>query len=334
MFASELPGAATYGCFDLGSFKANQSIRSQLGRAKLGRYQSWDLLPRQSDMEARLLFRHGTDEDQESALKRRKTLGVAAGHLTYIVGREAFHFCRSLNPIEAKPHKYLTMPAGSGDSSASWLTIPLPHPSTLRPLVSKADKQKAVLLKYDSKNQKKDPNAKALNDTEVVQHAAEIGDEELQPLNYLGRHGSLHKELWHLMDVGRLVTFSPEFNQLAAAMEQRLFTIALVRSSLHEDLLKKELVDWVSQELQRPSNERFYRSHLAPPQRDTVEVAPNTSMRREAPVTNDTGNQGGRQDHEQDEDDEAIPGLLNNPEDEDDEQEEVEEDQDQEEADA
>ncbi|CAE7256607.1 unnamed protein product, partial [Symbiodinium microadriaticum] len=236
-----------------------------------------------------------------SALKRRKTLGVAAGHLTYIVGREAFHFCRSLNPIEAKPHKYLTMP---------------------------------VLLKYDSKNQKKDPNAKALNDTEVVQHAAEIGDEELQPLNYLGRHGSLHKELWHLMDVGRLVTFSPEFNQLAAAMEQRLFTIALVRSSLHEDLLKKELVDWVSQELQRPSNERFYRSHLAPPQRDTVEVAPNTSMRREAPVTNDTGNQGGRQDHEQDEDDEAIPGLLNNPEDEDDEQEEVEEDQDQEEADA
>ena len=65
MFASELPGAATYGCFDLGSFKANQSIRSQLGRAKLGRYQSWDLLPRQSDMEARLLFRHGTDEDQE-----------------------------------------------------------------------------------------------------------------------------------------------------------------------------------------------------------------------------------------------------------------------------
>lgn len=181
--------------------------------------------------------------------------------------------------------------------------------------------------------------------------------QELQPLNYLGRHGSLHKdqplqwavnqprlsnsrtqhwcqELWHLMDVGRLVTFSPEFNQLAAAMEQRLFTIALVRSSLHEDLLKKELVDWVSQELQRPSNERFYRSHLAPPQRDTVEVAPNTSMRREAPVTNDTGNQGGRQDHEQDEDDEAIPGLLNNPEDEDDEQEEVEEDQDQEEADA
>ena len=35
-----------------------------------------------------------------------------------------------------------------------------------------------VLLKYDSKNQKKDPNAKALNDTEVVQHAAEIGDED------------------------------------------------------------------------------------------------------------------------------------------------------------
>lgn len=51
-----------------------------------------------------------------SALKRRKTLGVAAGHLTYIVGREAFHFCRSLNPIEAKPHKYLTMPAGRLDA--------------------------------------------------------------------------------------------------------------------------------------------------------------------------------------------------------------------------
>ncbi|CAE7231848.1 unnamed protein product [Symbiodinium sp. CCMP2592] len=295
MFASEFPGVATFGCFDVGSYKAGQCIRSQLAKAKIGRYQAWDLLPRQCDMEARLLFRHGTDEDQEllccrlgvlhslthslthsirSALKRRKTLGVTAGHLTYIVGREVFHFCRSINPIDAKPHKHLTMPAGSGDSSASWLTIPLPHPSTLRPLVSKADKQKAVLMKYDSRNQKKDANAKALNDEDVVQHAAEIGEEELQPLNYLARHGSLHKELWHLLDAGRLVSFSPEFNQLSAAMEQRLFTIALVRSSLHEDLLKKELLEWVTQELQRPSNDRFFRPHLAPPQKDVVEVAP------------------------------------------------------------
>ena len=35
-----------------------------------------------------------------------------------------------------------------------------------------------VLLKYDTKNQKKEANAKALNDEEVVQHAAEIGDED------------------------------------------------------------------------------------------------------------------------------------------------------------
>ena len=60
------------------------------------------------------------------------------------------------------------------------------------------------------------------------------------PLAYFQRQGVLFKELMHQTDAARLISFSPnDVNFLVTAVELRLFTVAIVKSTDHLSVIQK-----------------------------------------------------------------------------------------------
>ena len=100
--------------------------------------------------------------------------------------------------------------------------------------------------------------------------------QEMIPLNYKSKHLTVYRELHHILRGGRLLTWTPEFSQLWACLEDRLAVVALVSSGLHREALEKALVSQLMEAVVRPSNQRFYKPDLitAP---TTAPIQPATS---------------------------------------------------------
>ena len=86
--------------------------------------------------------------------------------------------------------------------------------------------------------------------------------QEMIPLNYKSKHLTVYRELHHILRGGRLLTWTPEFFQLWACLEDRLAVVALVSSGLHREALEKALVSQLMEAVVRPSNQRFYKPDL------------------------------------------------------------------------
>ena len=76
---------------------------------------------------------------------------------------------------------------------------------------------------------------------------------------------------------------SPDYNQLVAALEMKMTTVALVRSAEHQQVLLDALVAMVSRESVREGNERLYRPHLAPDRSKVVAALPICLKRLDKP---------------------------------------------------
>ena len=109
------------------------------------------------------------------------------------------------------------------DSASSWWPVPLPDPNKLI-TCSGADKANCM---------------ERSNDGEQSQCQDLCMTDEV-PLAYFQRQGVLFKELMHQTDAARLISFSPnDVNFLVTAVELRLFTVAIVKSTDHLSVIQK-----------------------------------------------------------------------------------------------
>ena len=54
--------------------------------------------------------------------------------------------------------------------------------------------------------------------------------QEVLPLNFFSKHSSVYAEIFHCLDAGQLVAFTPEYELLMQAVKDRITTVPLIEA--------------------------------------------------------------------------------------------------------
>ena len=83
------------------------------------------------------------------------------------------------------------------------------------------------------------------------------------PLHYHSKHVTAYREFVHSLNLHSAVTFSPDPTMLWACLTDQVYVIAVVRTSLHESVLKKFLWSNLKEAACNPADRRFYKEAIA-----------------------------------------------------------------------
>ncbi|CAE7706624.1 unnamed protein product [Symbiodinium sp. CCMP2592] len=235
---------------DSGSSRASTKINSAFSKARkhscmMG---TWQLLPLQSDLEARAAY---LGQEARGQKRRRKASSLAA-----VVGQEGVHYLIRGGPLQSTDLKFLTSTGAASDSANPFLICSLPNPASLRPLVTKKEKDQ-VLLSVDKKDKKM-----VVCTAGPADLLAEVAEDEKLPLQHFSRHPLFYKELHNICHTRSLIIVTPDPAELMVAVEQKIHVIAVVRSKLHLQILSDFLREEIAQKMQDPTNRRFYQKTL------------------------------------------------------------------------
>ncbi|CAE7247301.1 unnamed protein product [Symbiodinium microadriaticum] len=190
-------------------------------------------------------------EQDMTGNKRRKPCSLSS-----IVGRENMYLYVKGDALVARDFRFLVIDGVTINSAMPFFFAPLPDPSSqLKPLVTRADKQKILMDLSDKKN--------VATDTPMTEFLPEIGEEEeMLPLHFFMKSSTLCREALRIMRASTAVLLSPDPNMIRALLDSRITGLVVCRNNTHMKVLEEWLLAEVAACVLDPHDQRYHNADL------------------------------------------------------------------------